>query len=174
MKTIIQDNFFDNPDTIRNFALSLDYSPRKPNQFFEGVRSKPLHLLDKNLYNDICSKIIKIYYDYKNYEFEASVFFHKTREQDKKDTQWTNDKIHKDKAITAGIIYLTPNAPVNCGTQTYTKVKNQFVPDIIMGNKYNRLIIYNAQEYHSASNFFGENNQSRMCVLFFLEKIKKL
>ena len=174
IKTIIVDNFFDDPDSIREFALGLNYYPRRINQFYEGIRSEPLHELDKNLYNKICSKIILEYYGHANYIYEGPIYFHQTRETDKNDEQWIFDKIHRDKAITAGIVYLTPNAPLDCGTQTYEKKGKSFFPDVVMGNRYNRLIAYNANTYHSATNFFGNNNQSRLCMLFFLEKIERI
>lgn len=174
MKTIVLDNFFNDPDSIRKFALELEYNPRQSHQYFEGIRSKPLHEIDINLYNEICSKIILEYYGHANYRYEGPIYFHKTREKDKQDAQWLNDKIHKDKAIIAGIVYLTPNAPLNCGTQTYQMQGENYVPDIVMGNVYNRLIAYDANSYHSATDFFGEENNSRLCMLFFLEKIERI
>ena len=174
MKTIMVDNFFDDPDAVRKFALTLDYQPRQPHQFFEGIRSKPLHEINIDFYNEVCSKIILEYYGHANYEYEGPIYFHQTREQDKEDSQWLKDKVHQDKAVTAGIIFLSPDAPMDCGTQTYRKINDEYFPDVVMSNKYNRLIAYNAQEYHSAMNLFGEGEQSRLCMLFFLEKIKRL
>ena len=53
-------------------------------------------------------------------------------------------------------IYLNPNAPVECGTQTYLQIDDKYVPDIKMGNVYNRLIVYPANYWHSAIELFGK------------------
>ena len=174
MKIVIFDNFFKDPDAIRNFALGLEYHPRKSHQFFEGVRSAPLHTLDYELYTSVCYEIISSYYGPGNWKYEGPIFFHQTRECDKHDTQWLNDRIHQDKAIIAGIVYLTPGAPLACGTQTYQKIEEEYHPDVIMGNRYNRLIIFNSDQYHSASSFFGEDQSARLCMLIFIEKIEKI
>ena len=172
MKTVIIDNFFSDPDLVRKFALSLDYVPRTDKEYFEGVRSKPIFDIDKEFYYDVCSRILVHYFRPGNYDYKASIFFHQTKNNDKQDTQWINDKIHIDKSsIIAGVLYLTPNAPIGCGTQTYTKINDEYVTDIVMGNQYNRLVIYPAKQPHSAMDLFGNDNMNRLVMLFFLEDI---
>ena len=39
---LCQDDFFDNPDEIREYALSLDYKSDE-NGHWPGVRTRPLH-----------------------------------------------------------------------------------------------------------------------------------
>jgi hypothetical protein len=171
-KTIILDNFFDNPDSVRGMALSLDYRKRTSTEFFEGVRSEHLHKVSPDFYNSVCSRIIIEYYGENNYAYEASVFFHKTEASDKADIQWLTDKVHTDDlAIITGIVYLTPNAPISAGTQTYQKTSEGYIPDIVMGNRYNRLILYPAKTPHSAMDLFGNNYDCRLVMLFFLERI---
>ena len=171
-KVVIFDNFFDNPDQIKNMAYGLEYRKRKANEFFEGIRSTPLHKINANFHQTVCDKILSIYLQEKNYEYNASLFFHQTRKSDLTDTQWLYDRVHQDVAILAGIVFLTPNAPINCGTQTYKKVENSYIPDIVMGNCYNRLILYPADRYHSACDLFGDSKFNRLTLLFFLNKLK--
>lgn len=171
MKALIVDNFFNNPDAVRNFALTLDYRSREHHEFFEGVRSNHLHTINEKFCSDVCSKIILEYFGTGNYNYEASVFFHKTSNNDKHDLQWINDKVHTDPVVVTGIVFLTPDAPVSCGTQTYQISNGNYVPDVVMGNRYNRLIAYNGDVPHSAMDLFGEGDSSRLVMLFFLEKI---
>jgi hypothetical protein len=173
MKKVIVDNFFGDPDEVRSYALSLSYRKRNDDEFFEGLRSPPLHLLDRRLYEKICNKVISEYYGTdRKFAYEAYVYFHKTSIEDREDPNWTNinERVHTDDMLTAAIIYLTPNAPMDCGTQTYQRIENKFVPDIIMSNRYNRMISYSGAEYHSAMDFFGSGDDSRLVVLFFLKK----
>jgi len=174
LKTLVLDNFFENPSDIREYALSLEYNKRNQNQYFEGIRTNNLKILNNEFYNSVCKKIIQIYYSKDINEFDANLFFHQTSQEDELDSQWINDKVHRDiESIVAGIVYLSPNAPIECGTRTYVNVNNTFVPDIIMGNVYNRLILYPAKNFHSASNFFGKvkNKDNRLVLLFFLNHI---
>lgn len=173
MKAIVIDNFFQNPDSVRNFALKLNYRSRDPHEFFEGRRSDHVHKLDRELCNNVCSKIILEYFGAGNYNYEASVFFHMTSDNDKHDPQWITNKVHTDPVIVTGIVFLSPNLPVNCGTQTYQSINGKYVPDVVMGNQYNRLIAYNGDVPHSAMDLFGEGDSSRLVMLFFLEKITK-
>tara|TARA_R110000787_G_scaffold184096_2_gene295891 strand:+ start:59 stop:580 length:522 start_codon:yes stop_codon:yes gene_type:complete len=171
MKTLTLNNFFDNPDDIKNLALSLDYRSRDVDEYFEGVRSPMIKEIDINLYDNTCSKILLEYYGKQPLSYNADLFFHQTKDEDKKDTQWLNDRVHTDKGQIAGIIYLTPNAPTDCGTQTYLKIDGKYVPDIKMGNVYNRLIVYPSNFYHSAINLFGDGIYNRLVILFFLYEV---
>jgi hypothetical protein len=173
MKAIVIDNFFKNPNDVRNFALTLSYRPRDPHEHFEGHRSDHLHNIDREFCNHVCSKIILEYFGAGNYIYEASVFFHKTSNNDKQDPQWINNKVHTDPVVVTGIVFLSPDSPVGCGTQTYQSVNEQYIPDIVMGNQYNRLIAYTGSVPHSAMDLFGEGDSSRLVMLFFLEKITK-
>lgn len=170
MKTLIVDNFLENPDKVRKFALSLDYRKRNEHENFEGIRGPLIKEVNINMHNKICNKIIFEYYRKNPVSFVADLQFHKTQEIDKKDPQFMYHRIHQDKGLIAGMVYLTPNAPINCGTQTYQEImiNKKYEPDIIMGNIYNRLVLYPAEYFHSATNYFGNNKHNRLVMLFFL------
>jgi hypothetical protein len=174
VKVLVVDNFLDNPDEVRRLALKQKYKKRKKNQHFEGMRSCLVKDIDSNLADEICRKIISNYYCINNFEYKADLFFHKTRLKDKEDTQWKNDRVHKDEGIVAGLIYLTPNAPLHTGTQTfvYNKSDDTFYTDIVMSNLYNRLVMYPCNVSHSAMNYFGDDKNSRLVLLFWLYKLK--
>ncbi len=172
MKTITLDNFFSNPKEIRNLALSLSYRKRYDDEYFEGIRSSMIKEINEDLYKNVCDKILIEYYGKSPVNYNADVFFHQTNENDKKDNQWLNDKVHTDNGIIAGIIYLTPGAPIECGTQTYLKKDYKYIPDIKMGNVFNRLIVYPSNYYHSAINLFGNDQYNRLVMLFFLYEVR--
>ena len=52
----IVDNFFDDPDYVREFALSLAYTSSSDGRW-PGARSEHIHLLDNNLFNYISRRI---------------------------------------------------------------------------------------------------------------------
>lgn len=173
MKTLIIDNFLEDPNKIRKFALSLDYRKRNERENFEGMRGPLIKEININMHNKICNKIIFEYYRKKPLSFVADLQFHKTQEIDKKDPQFMYHRVHQDKGVIAGMVYLTPNAPINCGTQTYQEIiiNKKYEPDIIMGNIYNRLVLYPAEYFHSAIDYFGNNKHNRLVMLFFLMKV---
>jgi len=177
MKTIQVDHFFDDPDELRTLALSLDYRSRSSSEYYEGQRSAQLHTINASLHASICSRIITEYYGYSadGVSYTASTFFHKTLASDTLDTQWLHDRVHVDSAILTGIVYLNPSAPITAGTQTYASINGELVPDIIMGNRYNRLVVYPADQPHSAVSLTGySDSDARLVMLFFLEAITGL
>jgi hypothetical protein len=102
---------------------------------------------------------------------------------------------HCDAQEYAGIIFLTPDAPPQSGTSFYrsrhTKkmkfnlydenefnvvFKNGFLDSTefelvdVVGNVYNRLVLFDAKMIHAASNYFGNNlNNGRLFQIFFFD-----
>jgi hypothetical protein len=110
--------------------------------------------------------------------------------------------IHQDtNTIFAGVIYLSPDAPLNSGTslfkpnslfdeKRYQQALKQTVIDfqtnqpvstnyhemfdevVRVNNVYNTMILFNAQTYHAANEFFGDSLETgRMAQVFFINKI---
>ena len=92
----------------------------------------------------------------------------------------------------AGIIFLTPDAPPQCGTSFYRSkhTKKQKVPaqdvsiafrngyldstefDVVdvVGNVFNRLVLFDSQMVHAASTYFGTDKfNGRLFQLFFFD-----
>jgi len=166
MKTMIIDNFLPNADWLVNYSTSLEFRRRGEGEYFEGERSGELHAERKQMTGSICRRIIEEYYGIKDFNYNADLYFHKTSEVDLQDPQWLHDRIHTDKGMIAGLIYLTKDAPLDCGTQTY---HNSLKPDIVMGNRYNRLVVYPCEKEHSAMNYFN----TRLVLLFWLNGLEK-
>ena len=76
--------------------------------------------------------------------------------------------IHKDDDMTiAGVFYLTPNAPVDSGTTLFNDLNE---PLDVIGNVYNRLVLYNANKYHKSSKYFGSDLfTGRLTQVFFIK-----
>lgn len=168
---IIQDNFLPYPNIIRFWALRQDFLSaeevatryQRPNTW-PGLRSANINELDSDFANIVLGKISLLArqnFGVSN-QIEIRSCFQLTRETD--GTSW----IHKDDDVqVAGLIYLTPDAPVNTGTTFYRGFDNTEVD--VIGNVYNRLIMYNANILHKASRYFGENIENgRLTLVFFI------
>jgi hypothetical protein len=82
------------------------------------------------------------------------------------DSTW----IHKDDVEWAGVLFLTPGAPINSGTGIYNEEKKLVT---MMGNVYNRLILYRGTLYHrSMIPGFGDSVETgRLTQVFFFDTI---
>lgn len=116
------DNFYSDPDRVREFALSLDYYS-DPNGNWPGKRTEELFFIDQDFHNLFCKKIFSIFYDINKINVRGSV---KTMFQiiepyhidplSPKNQGW----IHYDiDSLFAGVIYLNKNSMYNNGTSLY-------------------------------------------------------
>lgn len=177
---IIVDNFYKNPDSIRKFALSLEYNYHK--DYHKGKRTDRPYRFNglKEQFEKIIGIKIKNWDHYgTNGVFQFCI---------------AGDQLvyHIDQQQYAGIIFLTPDAPPNTGTTLHRSkhtlkthvgkdehnivFKNGFLDptefDVVdvVGNIYNRLILFDSQQIHSASEYFGNNLENgRLFQLFFFD-----
>lgn len=183
LNTFIIDNIYENPYKIREYALNQTY---EHHSYHPGVRTNNIYMqpeLYALLEKTFLSYNLKIN-DIHNY------FQYNTADE----YTW----IHHDNVIYgeetyAGIIYLTPNAPILGGTAMYKYIDGnmnkldtdllQNKPNIManakdsskwlkitqVGNIFNRLVIYNSNNYHSSMEYFGNNIQdARLMQLLFI------
>lgn len=174
---IVIDKFYENPDNVRKFALSnnieiLGNYPGKRTQHYPTYEIK--HKLQS---------IMKPYGNITVFEMEPSNTsngcFQLTTSRDR---SWIHID-HNEILPTnwAGVLYLTPDAPLSSGTNIY-KFKdsqkyneNDYSQDMTkwdlidsIGNVYNRIIIFNAKKYHMSGDYFGLNNEDgRLTQVFF-------
>lgn len=179
-RAFIVDNFYDNPDAVREYALEQEYFD---DEGYIGRRTRKQFLFPgiKESFEEIIGKKITKWEDYGmngrfqfNYSGEPLVY-------------------HCDRQHWAGMIYLTPDAPPQCGTSTYrhreTKIHHNSHPDIMkcfnqktfldrtpydridsFGNVYNRLVIFDGGCIHSASEYFGSCLEDcRVWHMFFFD-----
>ncbi len=177
---IVIDNFYQNPDSVRNFALSLTYNEHK--EYHKGKRTDNCYRFNgiKEEFERILGVKIKNWDNYgTNGCFQICV---------------AGDQIvyHNDSQQYAGVLFLTPDAPPNTGTSFYrskhTKTmkptadntsiifKNGFLDSTefemvdTVGNVYNRIVLFDSKMIHAASCYFGTNLQNgRLFQLFFFD-----
>lgn len=173
MKSVVVDDFFEDPFSVIEFAKKQTYYPRSSDQYYEGIRTADLKDIDVNFFNSVVTKIIYNYFDGKfDYAVEGHLNFHKLGKKDYTDPQWMHDRVHRDKTVTSTVIYLTPDAPMTSGTQIYRELDGKYQPDLVFHNKFNRMISFPGPLPHSAMDLTG-GDQDRLTLLFFLLKIDK-
>jgi hypothetical protein len=171
ISTIIVEDFLDNPDKVRESALSLNFYRTGS---FPGTRTDRA---DYDYEEYIKTKIEAVLHQ-PILEFKQDSFCFQLCLEDHE--TW----LHYDETQWAGILYLTPNAPAGAGTAIYRHiptgvyagpaqldVKDTDNWEIItaVGNVYNRLVLYKGQQYHrSLISGFGQDSYSgRLTQTFF-------
>lgn len=178
---LIVDNFYIDPNSVREFALSQEFSTYGN---YPGVRtgscSEPYFSSIKQYFEtNIVKTPISFWPDGYNTAFQLTT---------KNDKTW----IHHDCTQWAAVVYLTPDAPVESGTGIYRhKESKVFLHDsnqpidynehpinesdwemvAFAGNVFNRLVLYNGMFYHrSVIPGFGDTkNTSRLFQTFFFD-----
>lgn len=185
INSIVIDNFYENPVDVRNYALTQNYTTH---HYHPGTRTNNL-IMQKELYDNLNELFL-------SYNLNIVSIDHYFQSNTADNFSW----VHHDKQYFkpghysyAGIIYLTPNAPINSGTCLY-KHRNGFLNGddakrmnmtisndqdgtnmnkwtIVnnTGNIFNRLYLYNSSNYHTAVEYFGNNFQDcRLMQLLFI------
>lgn len=186
----IVDNFYSDPDFIRDYALkNLTF---KPSGYHKGCRSERFLLNGtKEKLEEVMGRKIK---NWNHSEYANGVFQFCTAE----------DPIvyHSDTQTYAGAVYLTPNAPLRSGTSTYRSTitgATRFDPEEMgsekfrstfshggaevnfydnstleivdsIANVYNRLVVWDGRAIHAGNGYFGTGPEdSRFFQLFFFD-----
>ena len=184
----IVDDFYQNPDEVRKFALDQSYVEGGFGRGFIGRRTEQQFLFPglKERFEEIMGRKISKWEEHgMNGRFQVA---------------WAGEPLvyHCDNQKWGGMLYLTPDAPYSCGTTLYahkqTRARNyhqegwdtawkdipgdphldgtHFEPVDVLGNVYNRLIIFDASSIHSASQYFGTvMENSRLWQMFFFDTI---
>lgn len=190
---IVVDNFYKDPHSIREFALSRDsFSPHP--DYHKGQRTEELFRPDgvKEALGKLLQRKITGWE-----EHGANGVFQFCTSEDAL-------VYHVDAQSYAAVVFLTPDAPPESGTTFYrSKVnglreapteeiakqlnkkkehlsyeifksgfydKTQFETIDIVGNVFNRLVVWDAKLIHAASQYFGVNrHDSRLFHMFFFD-----
>jgi hypothetical protein len=182
----IVDNFYENPDEVRKFALEQDFLEGGIGRGFIGRRTHQQFLFPglKERFEEIIGRKIAKWEEHgMNGRFQVA---------------WAGEPLvwHCDSQKWGGMLYLTPDAPYQCGTTLYahkqTRARNyyeegwdaawknipgdphldgtSFEPVDVLGNVYNRLVIFDASSIHSASQYFGTvMENARLWQMFFFD-----
>lgn len=113
------DNFYDNPDQVKEFALSLEYKKQLGN--YPGLRTDPLYDIDYNFFSLSISKLFSIFFNYENENifWNVTSYFQKIYPYSEDRNSLLNSGwYHKDAndSVAAGVIYLNPDSNLDAGT----------------------------------------------------------
>lgn len=184
---IITDNFYVYPDKVREFALSQEftvtgnYPGQRTKQFSYDDLKRAIQFIVQNAGGNITQ--------FEEFSYTAA-YQYTTAE----DSSW----IHADQTtMWAGVCYLTPDAPLTSGTglfrhketglyraaykedgsydqelmsKIYKDSRDMSKWDMVdmVSNKYNRLVLYRGNLFHSSLDYFGTDKyDGRLFQTFF-------
>ena len=174
---IIKDNFYANPEEVRDYALEQDFSVEGN---YPGLRSapyeEPFFSEMKRSLEKIINKKITYWPTGYNTAFQYT-------------TEKSNTWVHHDATQWAAVLYLTPNAPTISGTGIYIHKETGIFqhregqPDYneidmepedwelldVCGNIFNRIVIYEGSLYHRSilPGFGTTKHDGRLFQTFF-------
>jgi hypothetical protein len=200
--TIVIDNFYEEPDLWREYALSQEFY-KGDRGSWPGLRTKLLHELDDNIFRVTLRKLLMVMAQYGYSEFlELQTAFQMI------DGTYGRGWVHDDdpKLNIAGVIYLNKEAPLDAGTTIYKdqndfngdKYTEMFMDDVLLASPeerskyekyreeqvahfektvtvesvYNRLILFDTRNWHSAEKFFGNSVESSRLTQVVFGKIR--
>ena len=187
---LVIDNFYNNPLQTREYILKQHFSVKGN---YPGLRTRSYaneaikDIIQKHIY-PFAGKITRFPLENTDDNYNGAFQYTTSRNR-----SW----IHNDGWNNwAAVLYLTPDAPVSSGTGIFmyedgtrysTEVtdKNKELigrdsQDLTkwtlvdrIGNIFNRLIIFNAKQYHSSLDYFGTNKEDgRLFQVFFFSTEK--
>lgn len=138
--SIIIDNFFNDPDEIRDIGLSLEKTENK--NAYPGKRTKPLHLVHKEFFNWSTNKIASTVFNNQPEDFNLTFDAYQTFQFIKPNPKEGHGWIHNDNSFEfTAIVYLSKHK--NCGTSLFKRKegcfpvqKNSFVDNNIIKKEY--------------------------------------
>lgn len=188
---IIVDNFYNNALATRNYVLTQEFSVKGnyPGQRTISYATEDLKNIIQKYVEPFAGKITEFPIPKSDLSDAATIYNGAFQYTTSRDRSW----MHTDKWNNwAGIIFLTPDAPLTSGTGFYKfmdgtrsqedtiLLKNQELIDRFsqdftkwemidrVGNIFNRLILFNAHNYHMSQDYFGDTKEnSRLFQVFF-------
>ena len=181
---LIIDNFYNNPMETRNYILTQEFSVEGnyPGKRTLSFANQHLKEMIQGYIEHFAGKITEWPEGGENYN---GAFQYTTS----RDRTW----IHNDGFNNwAGVLYLTPNAPVTSGTGIFRfcdgtrfeeeleirgnkKIVNDYSQDYTkwelvdrVGNIFNRLVLFNSKQFHASLDYFGSSKEDgRLLQVFF-------
>jgi hypothetical protein len=194
--TVIVDNFFETPEAIRSWALTFEFFKGNRGNW-SGLRSEILNINHVDFHHLVCRKLIPHIPNYNFFEyFDCSFHICKERDiggwvhQDSDDLDvagmvylnpeppqnsgtWLYDRLKDRKDVDYVNEFVTAaNAESDEIVVQYEKYRNEcnshFTPNLKVENRFNRMLLFDARQFHSAADFFGTTNEdSRLTLVFF-------
>ena len=184
MSAIIIDDFYDNPMELREKVLNYSFEVKGN---YPGFRTgclldQPEFSNIKQRFENIIGKKIVYWPETYNSSFQYV-------------TEEMHSWIHRDATQWSAVVYMTPNAPCNGGTNLYKHKELQIEYDKdakndndiktlnddsrnydkwelvdSVGNKFNRCILFKGKRSHQSGVYFGKNKETaRLFQTFFFD-----
>lgn len=188
---IVVENFYNNAHDVRKYILTQEFSVKGnyPGQRTISYATENLKNIIEKYVEPFGGKITDFPIPKADLSDVATIYNGAFQYTLASDRSW----IHADKWNTwAGVLFLTPDAPLSAGTAFYrfydgsmsqedtNLLKNQdtidrFTQDLTkwekvdqIGNVFNRLILFNAHNYHMSMDYFGDTKENcRLFQVFF-------
>ena len=176
---IIVDDFYNNPDQVREFALSQEFNVTGN---YPGARTA--NFINQSTKDTIQSLLPEKVTNWLDGPEGYTGAFQLT-------TGSNSSWIHNDAYNNwAGVLYLTPNAPTSGGTGFFrskidgslTGTNHDSLPDSVwsdvskwdkvaeVGNIYNRIVLFRADQWHTSLDYFGSGPEDgRLTQVFFIK-----
>ena len=188
---LVIDNFYSDPNKIREFVLKQEFKIRGnyPGQRTLSFDSENIKKTIQEYIYPFAGKITKFPINQTEKNYNGAFQYTTSR-----DRSWIHNDGWNDWAA---VLYLTPDAPVTSGTGFYkyedgtrysTEVDEDLKKDIgnhsqditkwtlvdKVGNVFNRMVIFNSKQYHCSLDYFGTNKENgRLFQVFFFSTENK-
>ena len=189
VNTLIIDDFYTNPNQVREFALSQEFGVKGnyPGQRTTSFANDELKGHINGFIRPFAGEITNWSTDEYNGAYQYT-------------TQYERSWIHSDQTTTwAALIYLTPNAPLSGGTGLFRHKETglyqaplldngNYDTDLMdyigqdsqdmtkwemtdrLANKFNRMVLYRGDLFHISLDYFGTNKENgRLFQTFFFD-----
>jgi hypothetical protein len=156
--TKIIDNFYETPSLVRNFALQQNFYKRAGH--YPGLRTDKINEIDENFFTSFCNKLCGLYFtDREIVEYDVDTLFQFAG------SRYGHGFVHQDKEYDiAGVVYLTPDAPIDCGTSIYVPIVENLKNSGCLTDPF-----YSDEEYNE-----NEYNEKKMKYNGQFKKIQKI
>lgn len=195
--TIILDNFFNDPLKIVHFAKSLEYYQDTEGRW-PGERTKQIYELNKYFFENYGSKILSVLYPtIRQKNFYCSLYFQKISKEyvnkgwihQDSDSDFTTivylsqhkecgTSLFDSKNVSCEIINTEnkKNMYLNKNFEEQEKYldenNNQFIETVKINSKFNRLLMFDSAQFHSAQKFIENNiEEDRLILIGFFSNI---
>jgi hypothetical protein len=188
---IVVDNFYNNAQNTRDYILTQEFSVKGnyPGRRTVSYANEHLKSIIQEYVRPFGGNITEFPIPDNDVDTKKEVYNGSFQYTTSRDRSW----IHTDSWNNwAGVLYLTPDAPLSSGTAFYRfkngeyseedtkilKTKEQtdnYSQDLTkwelvdrVGNVFNRLILFNSKRFHMSMDYFGNNKENgRLFQVFF-------